>query len=47
MMDGETVYDVLLPKLKNKFPTVLQKKDPRLSASVTWGEIKKFGTRII
>jgi len=47
MMDGKKVYDILLPKLKNKFPTVLQKKDPRLSASVTWGEIKKFGKRII
>ena len=47
VMSGEKVYDILLPKLEKKFPTVLKKKDPRLSANVSWGEIKKFGQRVV
>ena len=44
---GDIVYKLLLPKLKKKFSTVLKKKDPRLSATITWGEIKKHGERVL
>ena len=47
VLPGEVVYRLLLPKLKKQYPTVLTKKDPRLNASITWGEIKKYGKRII
>jgi len=46
-LKGEDVYNILLPKLKEKFATVLNKKDPRLSANVTNTEIKNYGTRVI
>ena len=46
-VDGKIVLNILLPKLKKKYPTVLKKKDPRLSASVTWGEIQKYGKRVL
>ena len=44
---GDVVHKLLLPKFEKKFPTVLTKKDPRLSASVSWAEIKKHGTKVI
>jgi len=47
MIPGDVACDILLPKFKKKFPTVLNKKDPRLSANVTWTEIKKYGKKII
>jgi hypothetical protein len=46
-MKGMDVYNTLLPKLKKKFPDVLKKKDPRLSANITWTEIKALGTKVI
>jgi len=46
-MDGKTVLRLLKPKLRRKFDTVLQKKDPRLSADITWSEIQQYGTRVI
>lgn len=46
-VDGDTVYKVLLPKFKKKYPTVLSKKDPRLSANMTETEIKKYGRRVL
>lgn len=46
-MKGVDVYNKLLPKLKKKFSTVLSKKDPRLSANITWTEIKRYGTKVI
>jgi len=45
-MAGRQVYDILRPKLKKKFPDVLKKKDPRLSANVTWTEIQKYGKKV-
>jgi len=45
-MSGEDVFNLLLPKLKAKFPTVLTKKDPRLSANITWKEIQDKGTPV-
>jgi len=45
-MSGQNVYNILTPKLKDKFPTVLSKKDPRLSANITWSEIKRYGKKI-
>lgn len=47
VLDGSKVLEVLLPKLRKKYPTVLNKKDPRLSATVTTREIKKYGRRVI
>ena len=47
MMSGIDVFNILLPKLKKKYPNVLTKKDPRLSANITWTEIQKYGTRVI
>jgi len=47
MMSGTDVYNILLPKLEGKFSTVLSKKDPRLSANITWSEIKQYGTKVI
>ena len=46
-LTGQQVYDILMPKLKRKFSTVLKQKDPRLSATVTTGEIKQYGTRVL
>ena len=45
-MDGRKVLQILKPKLRKKFDTVLQKKDHRLSANVTWTEIKKYGKKV-
>ena len=46
-LTGQQVYDILLPKLKKNYPTVLSKKDPRLSATVTWRDIQEHGKRVI
>ena len=46
-VDGDIVHDILLPKFKNKYPTVLSKKDPRLSAQMTEKEVKTFGRPVI
>jgi len=46
VMPGKDVLRLLLPKLKLKYPTVLNKKDPRLSANITWSEIQKYGKRV-
>ena len=43
---GEVVYDILLPKFKKKYPTVLDNKDPRLNANVSWTEIKRHGMKV-
>lgn len=45
-LDGNIVYSLLCPKLKNKFETVLSKKDPRLSANITNKEIMKYGKKV-
>jgi hypothetical protein len=47
MLPGDIVFEILVPKMKKKFPTILEKKDPRLSASISNGEIKKYGEKII
>ena len=46
MVPGKVVYKILLPKFKKKYPTVLEKKDPRLSATVSWTEIQEYGTKV-
>jgi hypothetical protein len=46
-MDAEDVLGILLPKMERKYANTLNKKDPRLSANVCWGEIKKNGRRVI
>ena len=47
VLSGKKVYDLLLPKLKKKYPTVLSKKDPRLSANITTTEIHRWGEQVI
>lgn len=46
-MTGDKVYELLLPKLKKKYPDVLTKKDPRLGANISWTEIQQYGIRVI
>ena len=46
-LTGQQVYEILGPKLKDKFSTVLNQKDPRLSATVTTGEIHQYGKRVL
>ena len=46
-LTGQQVYDILMPKLKKKFSTVLSQKAPRLSATVTTSEIQKHGVRVL
>ena len=45
-LDGDKVFDIILPKIEKKYPTILTKKDPRLSAGVAQTEIYKYGERI-
>tara|TARA_R100000455_G_C6219028_1_gene84108 strand:- start:34 stop:579 length:546 start_codon:yes stop_codon:yes gene_type:complete len=47
-LNGEKVYDILLPKLQKDFERKSKstKKDPRLSASLSMTNIKKNGERI-
>ena len=45
-LNGNVVCDILEPKLKKKYPTILTKKDPRLSASLTKKEIQTNGEKI-
>ena len=46
-LSGQQVFDILLPKLRKNFLTVSNKKDPRLSATVTNREIRTHGTRVL
>ena len=46
-LTGQQAYDILKPKLQKKYATVLKKKDPRLSANVTWTDIKNNGVQVI
>ncbi len=47
MLTGAKVLELLTPKLKDKYATVLDKKDPRLGANITNAEIKKYGKQVI
>lgn len=47
VLTGKQVYDILLPKLKKKYPNVGKLKDPRLAADVSTGEIVSQGKRVI
>ena len=52
-LTGEKAYELLLPRVKDDFD---RKKaaiaagktpaDPRLSANINWGDIKKYGTKV-
>jgi len=46
-MNAEDVLEILLPKLKRKYGTTLNNKDPRLSADVSWKEVYEYGTKVI
>jgi hypothetical protein len=45
-LKGKDVLTILLPKLRDKFDTVLEKKDPRLGASITKTEIEDYGIKV-
>ena len=45
-LDGMDVFNILLPKLKKKYPTISTKKDPRLGSSLTMKEIYANGIKI-
>jgi len=47
MTKGPKVLELLLPKLEKKFPVTLGKRDPRLSANISWTEIQTYGVRVI
>ena len=46
-MSGDVVYDLLLPKLKNKYLKENKGKDPRLGASLSKKQIYEYGERIL
>ena len=46
-MDGGTVYNLLLPKLKRQFESKKQRKDPRLGSSIGKKDIQQYGQQII
>lgn len=46
VLTGKQVCDILIPKLKEKFSTILENKDPRLGATLTQTDIYKYGKRI-
>lgn len=46
MLTGKRVCDILIPKLRTKFSTILENKDPRLGANLTMREIYKYGKKI-
>ena len=45
-LKGKDVLTILLPKLKKKFETVKNLKDPRLAADVTKKDILKYGIQL-
>lgn len=45
-MKGDKVYDLLVPKLQNKFTSTKKAKDPRLGANISKKEIQAFAERI-
>jgi len=46
-MDGSVVFDLLLPKLKNKYLKENRGKDPRLGASLSKKQIHEYSERIL
>ena len=45
-LSGKDVLTILLPKLKKRYETVKNLKDPRLTAEVTKTDIEKYGIQI-
>lgn len=46
-LTGRQVFDIIVPKLKKKFPTALTKKDPRLGTTINRAEILKYGVKVL
>lgn len=46
-LSGKDVFRLLLPKIKKSFGNSRNRKDPRISANITTGEIHKYGKQII
>jgi hypothetical protein len=49
MMDSDTVLSLLLPKAEKQYATKRngKAKDPRIGITISAGEIRKYGTRIV
>ena len=45
-ISGSKVLKLLTPKIKKSFFSQKNKADPRLSATMTWKQIQKHGTKI-
>tara|TARA_Y100000310_G_scaffold100094_1_gene97953 strand:- start:3372 stop:3902 length:531 start_codon:yes stop_codon:yes gene_type:complete len=45
-MPGEDVYRILLPKIKRSWATRFERADPRLSATMSWTEIRRHGKKV-
>jgi hypothetical protein len=46
-LKAQDVYDCLLPKMKRSYENRHNRKDPRVAASLSNTEIKKYGRRVI
>ena len=46
-LNGNDVLDILLPKIKKKYPNIRSKKDPRLGANLTKKEIYNYGEKVL
>ena len=49
VMDSDTVLSLLLPKAQKQYTTKRngKAKDPRIGVTISSGEIRKFGRRIV
>lgn len=45
-MDGNKVSELIIEKIKNKYKTISNKKDPRLGTSLSKTDIIKYGKKI-
>ena len=46
-LSGKDVFRLLLPKIQKSFNNSRNRKDPRVSANITTGEIHKYGKQVI
>tara|TARA_Y100000593_G_scaffold19755_1_gene39688 strand:+ start:198 stop:704 length:507 start_codon:yes stop_codon:yes gene_type:complete len=46
-LSGDTVLEILLPKLEKQFFSKTKRKDPRLEGTVSMTKIKKYGEQLI
>lgn len=46
-MDGSTVYELILPKVRRQFESKQSKKDPRINTTIGKRDIYEHGTQIV